>query len=89
MLVVVAVLCRELQEDIANVVTFILNGILKPRLQEIGTLNVCEEVKQFYIVEFDQEINLNKIADVESMGITWIFSVSRCLGVEVEVSLHH
>lgn len=53
-----------------NAITFTLNGILKPGLQEIGTPNFCEKVKQFVSVELDQEININKIAGVESVGIT-------------------
>jgi len=55
---------------IVNAITFTLNGILKPGLQEIGTPNFCEKVKQFVSVELDQEININKIAGVESVGIT-------------------
>jgi len=43
-----------LQEDIVNAFIFMLNGILKPRLQEIDTLNFCEKVKQFVVVELDQ-----------------------------------
>lgn len=71
-----------------NAVNFILNGILKPRLQEIGTPNFYGKVTQFVLVELAQEINVNKIASVEAMGITCTFSVSRCLGVEGEVSLY-
>lgn len=55
---------------IVNAGTFILNGILKPMLQEIGTLNFCDKVKQFVFVKLAQEINGNRIASVESMGIT-------------------
>jgi hypothetical protein len=52
-----------------NAVVFIVNGILKPRLQEIGVLNFYEKVKQFVVVELDQEIDTYKIAGVEAVGI--------------------
>lgn len=69
-----------------NAVFSILNSILKPRLQEIGTLNFYETVKQFVVVELDQKIDVYNIAGVEAMGIIRIVSVSSCLGVDGEVS---
>jgi hypothetical protein len=65
-----SVVKRIAGRHVVNAVTFILNGILKSRLQEIGTMNCCDKVKQFVLVELDQEINVNKIAFVESVGIT-------------------
>jgi hypothetical protein len=47
-----------------------LNGIINPSLQEIGTLNFYGKAKQFSLVEHDQEINVNKFAGVEAIGIT-------------------
>ena len=61
---------RNAGRRIVNAVTFILNDILKPNLQEFGTLSFCEKVKHFVLVELDQEINVNEIAGVESVGIT-------------------
>jgi hypothetical protein len=55
---------------IVNAVTFILSSIRKSRLQETGTLNFCEKVKRFVLVELGQEININKITVVESVCIT-------------------
>jgi hypothetical protein len=49
---------------IVNAVTVILNGILKPRLQGIGTLNFYEKVKQLALVNVDQHTDVYKIRGV-------------------------